>query len=99
MPARSRRVVGEDEDLDMSEMMEKASQGAVWYGSDTMNIGWPDELVISGRNLIRLLERQRDKHGDEVREANAALDSHRVPAPEGLSLADRIHLLVGRKTR
>lgn len=93
------RTVPDSEDLSIDLMLEKFHQGAIWYGVDEMNIGWPEELHISGSNLIRLLTRLRDDHYNELRAVQEALDSHRVPKPDGLSQADRIHLLVGRKTR
>jgi hypothetical protein len=94
----SRREIPGDEYLPMDLMVTKAKEGAVWFGSDQMNIGWPEELVIGGQNLIRLLEHQRDAHRREVEAADEALKQHHVTG-DGLSLADRIHLLVGRKAR
>lgn len=95
----SARVVGEDEDIDIDLLLEKFHEGAIWYGLDEVNIGWPEELHIGGRNLIRLLTRLRENHYDELCAVKKALDSHGIPAPEGLSQADRIHLLVGRRSR
>jgi hypothetical protein len=95
----SKREIPEDEHLDIDLMLEKykegALSGALWYGSDAMNIGWPEELVIKGLNLCRLLEYQRNEFSWEVNDAHAALKQHGV-AVEGLSVADGIHLLVGR---
>lgn len=96
---KTTRVVPEDEYIETDVLLKKFREGAIWYGLDEMNIGWPDELHIGGQNLIRLLTHLRDEHHDELREVKKALDSHRIPAPEGLSQADRIHLLVGRRSR
>lgn len=93
------REVSDDEYLDMDEMLTKFNEGAIWYGLAEMNIGWPEELHIGGQNLIRLLTHLRDEYYHELQEVKRALDSHRVPDPEGLRQADRIHLLVGRRTR
>lgn len=93
------RRVPDDEELSIDLLLEKFHQGAIWYGSDEMNIGWPEELHISGPNMIRLLTRLRDDSYHALEDVKKALDDHRVPNPEGLSQADRIHLLVGRKTR
>lgn len=95
---RTTREVPNDEHLEMDLMVAKAKEGAIWYGSDQMNIGWPEELLIGGQNLIRLLEHQRDAHRYEVEAADEALKQHRVVG-DGLTLADRIHLLVGRRAR
>jgi hypothetical protein len=99
MSERTTRKVFEDEYLDMDLMMEKFHQGAIWHGTSELNIGWPEELQIIGGNLIRLLQHLRDESYYALEEVKEALDHHRVPSPEGLSQADRIHLLVGRKTR
>lgn len=99
MSDKTTRVVPDDEELSVHLMEEKFNEGAIWHGSYCFNIGWPEELEISGRNLIRLLDRLRDKHHSALEEVKRALDSHNVPNPEGLSQADRIHLLVGRKSR
>ena len=96
---RTTRIVPEDDYLDLDLMVEKFHQGAMWYGSSDLNIGWPEEFQISGGNLIRLLQHLRDESNYALEEVKHALDHHRVPSPEGLSQADRIHLLVGRKTR
>lgn len=96
---KTTRRVPDDEEISISTLLEKYKQGAVWYGTDEMNIGWPEELHIGGQNVIRLLTHLRDQSYGELEEVRRALDSHRVPNPEGLSQADRIHLLVGRKTR
>lgn len=98
MSEHTQRTVPNDEYLDTDVMIARAKEGAIWHGSDQMSIGWPEELLISGPNLIRLLEHQRDAHRYEVEAADEALKQHRVTG-EGLSLADRIHLLVGRKAR
>ncbi len=95
---RTTRVVPNDEYLEMDSMVAKAKEGATWYGSDQMNIGWPEELLIGGQNLLRLLAYQRDSHRYEVEAADEALKQHHVFG-EDLTLADRIHLLVGRKAR
>lgn len=93
------RRVPDDEELSIDLLLEKFHQGAIWYGSDEMDIGWPEELHISGPNMIHLLARLRDDFYYALEDVKRALDDHRVPNPEGLSQADRIHLLVGRKTR
>lgn len=92
------RRVPDTEEVPLDTLLEKFHQGAIWYGSDEMNIGWPDELHISGSNLIHLLAHLRDEHYDALQDVKRALDDHRIPAPEGLSQADRIHLLVGKRT-
>ncbi len=93
------RRVPDDEELSIDLLLEKFHQCAIWYGSEEMNIGWPEELHISGPNMIRLLSRLRNDAYHALEDVKKALDDHRVPNPEGLSQADRIHLLVGRKTR
>lgn len=92
------RILDEDE-VPIRTLLDKYHQGAIWYGLTEMNIGWPEELHISGPNVIRLLMHLRDQAHTELEEVKRALDGHNVPGPEGLSQADRIHLLVGRKTR
>lgn len=99
MSAKTAERIPDDQEVAIGTLLEKFHEGAIWYGMDEMNIGWPEELHIGGQNLIRLLARLRDDHYDALREVKNALDSHRVPGPEGLSQADRIHLLVGRKSR
>jgi len=97
--SRSTRVVEDDEDLDMDLLLERFHEGAVWYGLDEMNIGWPEELHIGGKNLIRLLTRLRDEAYEDLRGVKEILDRHRIPSPEGLTQTDRLNLLIGRKAR
>jgi hypothetical protein len=99
MSERSTRRVDDDEYVDMDTLVEKFHQGAIWYGMTALNIGWPEELHISGPNVIRLLTHLRDESYYALEDVRKALDHHRVPSPTDLSQADRIHLLVGRKTR
>jgi hypothetical protein len=96
---KTKRVVEDDEEIPTQTLLEKFHEGAIWYGLDEMNIGWPDELHIKGSNLIRLLTHLRDEHYEALQGVKRALDSHHIPSPEGLSEADRIHLLVGRRSR
>jgi hypothetical protein len=99
MSERSTRRVDDDEYVDMDTLVEKFHQGAIWHGMTELNIGWPEELHISGPNVIRLLMHLREEAHGALEDVRQALDSHKVPNPQGLSQADRIHLLVGRKTR
>ena len=99
MSALTSRLVPEGEELSMDLMVEKYHEGGIWYGSSELNIGYPEELQIGGTNLIRLLQKLKDDHYFELEAVKRALDSHEIPNPEGLSQADRIHLLVGRKSR
>lgn len=96
---KTSRRVPDDEDVSIDILLEKFHQGAIWHGLTELNIGWPEELHISGPNVIRLLTRLRDDAYGELADVRRALDDHRIPSPEGLSQADRIHLLVGRKSR
>lgn len=93
------RRVPDDEELSIDLLLEKFHQDAILNGTAAKRIGWPEELHISGPNMIRLLSRVRDDAYHALEDVKKALDDHRVPNPEGLSQADRIHLLVGRKTR
>jgi hypothetical protein len=95
----TRRLVPEDEEISMDTMVGKYHQGAIWHGLTELNIGWPDELQIGGGNLVRLLQHLRDENYYALEDVKSALDHHHVPSPEGLSQADRIHLLVGRRAR
>jgi hypothetical protein len=97
MSERTTRSVPDDEYLDIDTLVEKFHEGALWYGSDEMNIGWPEELHIGGANLIRLLARLRDTHYDQVQETKRALAQHGVKEDSYTNLADGIHLLVGRR--
>jgi hypothetical protein len=99
MSERNTTIVHEGEELSMDLMKEKFYEGAIWYGSNELNIGWPAEFQISGTNLIRLLHTLRNDSAYAMQDVQAALDQHHVPAPEGLSQADRIHLLVGKGKR
>lgn len=94
--SKTSRQVPDTEEIPLSTLIEKYHQGAIWYGNHEMNIGWPQKLHISGQNLIRLLSRLRDDLSEELYAVKDALDHHKVPNPDGLSQADRIHLLVGR---
>lgn len=99
MSDRSTRRVEDSEEVAIDALLEKFREGAIWHGLTELNIGWPEELHISGPNVIRLFTHLRDEAYGALEEVRHALDSHKVPNPEGLSQADRIHLLVGRKTR
>lgn len=94
--SKNSRQVPDTEEIPVSTLVKKYKEGALWHGNQEMNIGWPEQLQISGQNLIRLLQRLRDDLSDELYAVRDVLDHHHVPNPEGLSQADRIHLLVGR---
>ena len=61
---------------------------------------WEDgkEVAVRGEDLIALLFYMRNHYLGEVRAARAALDQHGISA-DSLSLADGIHLLVGRMAK
>lgn len=96
---RTTRYVLDNEEVPIDTLLEKYHQGAIWHNMTELNIGWPEELHISGLNVIRLLMRLRENADGALEDVRRALDDHGVPNPDGLSQADRIHLLVGRKSR